>query len=131
MSPDMLNTCPDETLIRATGTYPGGGTFTDCWARPVPQYVSGAVDGADRLWEVLVFGSTAISALTTTACITSAELLYSAGYGEAVATQCDQMIAMQGYDPVRCERDTGHGGMHWSNAELTASTPTTTEGASS
>jgi hypothetical protein len=46
-------------------------------------------------------------------------------------TQCDQMISMQGYDAVRCERDTGHGGMHWSNADLTASTPTTTEGAAS
>lgn len=77
MSPDMLNTCPDETLIRASGTYPGGGTFTDCWARPVPQYMSGAIDGADRLWEVLVFGSGGIAALTTTACITSAEVLYS------------------------------------------------------
>lgn len=77
MSTDMLNTCPDGTLIRASGTYPRGGTFTDCWARPVPQYVSGAIDGADRLWEVLVFGSTAFGALTTSACITSAEVLYS------------------------------------------------------
>ena len=45
---------------------------------------------------------------------------------EPVAEQCDQMIAVRGYDAVRCERDTGHGGIHWSNAELTASTPEAT-----
>jgi len=72
-----LNHLPEETLIRATGTYPGGGTFTDCWARPVPQYVSGAIDGSDRLWEVLVFGSGGVDALTTSACITSFEVLYT------------------------------------------------------
>lgn len=72
-----LNDLPEETLIRATGAYPGGGTFTDCWARPVPEYVSGAPDGSDRLWEVLVFGSGGIDALTTTACITSFEVLHT------------------------------------------------------
>lgn len=42
---------------------------------------------------------------------------------EQVAEQCDQMISIQGYDAVRCERDTGHSGMHWSNGELSVTTP--------
>lgn len=79
MSTIALNTCPDDTLIRASGTYSDGGTFTNCWARPVPQYVSGALDGTERLWEVLVFGHSAWHSLTTSGRITSAEVLYTVG----------------------------------------------------
>lgn len=79
----MLNAYPEETLIRASGTYLNGGTFTNCWARPVPAYISGQVEGADQLWEVLVFGSFPTDSLTTSDRITAAELLYSAGYGQA------------------------------------------------
>jgi len=68
---------PDETLIRATGAYLDGGTFTDCWARPVPQHISGATNAAERLWEVLVFGSTAFDAMTTEDRIASFEVLYT------------------------------------------------------
>lgn len=68
---------PDETLIRATGTYLDGGFFTDCWARPVPPHISGAIGGAERLWEVLVFGSTAFGAMTTEDRITSFEVLHT------------------------------------------------------
>lgn len=68
---------PDETLIRATGTYLDGGTFTDCCARPVPQHVSGANNAAERLWEVLVFGATAFGAVTTEDRISSFEVLYT------------------------------------------------------
>ena len=52
---EALDGMPDETLIRASGRYLAGGTFTDCWARPVPRHITG--DEGARLWEVLAFGS--------------------------------------------------------------------------
>jgi hypothetical protein len=73
----LLADLPDETLIRATGTYLVGGTFTDCWARPVPQHISGANNDAERLWEVLVHGSAVFGAVTTWDRITSFEVLYT------------------------------------------------------
>jgi len=83
----ILNAYPDETLIRASGGYVSGGTFTDCWARPVPRHVSGAEEGSDRLWEVLVFGTFPTDSLTTSERITDAELLFSAGYDETEAAR--------------------------------------------
>lgn len=71
-----LNTLPDDTLIVASGDYLTGGTFTDCWARPVPEFIAGHTD--TRLWEVLVFGATAPKSLTDSARITKWRVLYAA-----------------------------------------------------
>ncbi|MGV3564179.1 MAG: hypothetical protein ACO1ON_12955 [Nocardioides sp.] len=73
---EALDGMPDETLIRASGRYAsGGGTFTDCWVRPVPQHIAGTVV---RVWEVLVFGGQLPYSLTTAEDITyPVEVLYT------------------------------------------------------
>lgn len=75
--PRILDALPDETLIEASGTYASdAGSFYQCWARPVPRYVTG--DGP-RTWEVLVFGDSWPQNLVTTDRITAARVLYTTG----------------------------------------------------
>lgn len=56
-------------------------------------------------------------------CAIRAAILGESHQQDPVPSRCDQPIAMQGYDAVPCERDSGHRGIHWSNAELTATAP--------
>ncbi|MDV2475132.1 hypothetical protein F8M49_21110 [Rhodococcus zopfii] len=64
-----------DTLIVASGTYlRGKGEFYDCWAIPVPNYISGTTE---RTWWVMVHGDDWASSLTTTSRITEARVLYT------------------------------------------------------
>ncbi|MGO1664110.1 MAG: hypothetical protein ACTHYO_10385 [Micrococcaceae bacterium] len=75
-----LNALPDNTLIEASGRYSyQKGTFERCWARPIPDHVTGREPGADRLWEVLVWGSEPLMNLVSPAHITSYRVLYTEG----------------------------------------------------
>jgi hypothetical protein len=78
---ETLDTLPDDTLLLASGDYLTDGSFTDCWVRPVPEFVAGDVD--PRLWEVLVFGATAPESLTDTAHIKAWRVLYTAAQESA------------------------------------------------
>lgn len=75
-TPDELDALPEsDVLILASGRYPrGGGTFHDCWARPVPPWITGT---DERAWEVLVYGETWPDNVVATADITlPATVLY-------------------------------------------------------
>lgn len=50
-----LDALPEEVLLCASGVYPRGGDFTDCWVRPVPHWITGLPLGAPRVWEVLIY----------------------------------------------------------------------------
>lgn len=70
-----LDALPVDTLIVASGTYlRGKGGFHNCWAIPVPAYISGITE---RTWWVLVHGDDWVSSLTTTSRITEARVLYT------------------------------------------------------
>lgn len=50
----------ESAIIRASGKYPDGGTFTDCYALPVPMDIT---DSEDRYWRILVHGDTWLQSL--------------------------------------------------------------------
>lgn len=50
----------ESAIIRASGKYPDGGTFTDCYALPVPMDIT---DSEDRYWRVIVHGDTWLQSL--------------------------------------------------------------------
>lgn len=50
---EELDALPDDSLVLASGKQLDG-TFTDCWIRPIPTYISGS--SGKRVWEVLVYG---------------------------------------------------------------------------
>lgn len=71
---EELDALPDEVLLEASGTYLSGGTFTNCWVRPIPAVITGmAGEDQGRVWEVLVYAS---PEMITTDCIRSARVLY-------------------------------------------------------
>lgn len=68
-----LDALPVETLARASGRHVHGA-FTQCWVRPIPNYITGAP--APRLWQVLVHGAS--DSWTTAADMTyPVEVLYT------------------------------------------------------
>lgn len=76
-TPEELDALPaDDVLLRASGRYRyGGGTFTDCWVRPVPSWITGTE--APRAWEVLTYGATPPESMVQTGDITlPVEVLY-------------------------------------------------------
>lgn len=130
-----LDALPDDTLIEATGTYISRsrrGTFERCWARPVPEYITGPRrEGQPRLWEVLVYASDVANRLTTSALITSATVLYRPDAGplatdpatDAANADCPHPSST-GVDqtPIRDPRKTWRCdacGTHWSPADET------------
>lgn len=68
---EQLDGIPEGALLQASGRYPNGGTFTDCWIRRVPEDLG----GDSSVWEVLLYGTA--RNLTTSDLITlPATLLY-------------------------------------------------------
>ena len=50
----------ESAIIRASGKYPDGGTFTNCYALPVPTDIT---DTEEHYWRVVVHGDTWLQSL--------------------------------------------------------------------
>lgn len=91
---EELDALPDGVLLEASGTYPGGGTFTECWVRPIPAVITEMWGDGDegRTWEVLAFAHPIDGRLITTDCIKSARVLYRPDQPASAAPTVKQQI---------------------------------------